>query len=482
MKLLIKNFLHIFLLLFFMSFLPFLNLYSFNFDETLISDFFYSFGIFFIGLFFIFILLSLLFKSYLKSASVLVYCYFVFIIGITSYRYLYINNEFCFRFFFRARYYFLFILITLFIGLFILINRRYSKMSPILRFLNLFFVLTLLVNIYRLFNANLSWHKQIREFNLQNVPLRKKLQKSVNLDIKDFPDIYYIILDTHPSFNVLNKYFNYDSTFFLHKLEDLGFKVLLDSKSSYDHTYHSIPSTLNMDYIFKNKIASYLLKNNNVKFVLQSYGYEFINIPSSWGPVKNMGNAGFYVLWNEFLRGFIDSFFKNTKLRFFTEYFFAKQKYFSLIEQLKFLEKKSTNKSPKFVLAHFLCPHEPIVFNRSGEFYFNLNHSRFEYLDQLVFFDNKIINLIEEILNNSKNKPIIILQSDHGPGLFWESDDFQEAPFDLRFENLTAIHMSKGAKNIDWDNFSTVNTFRIILNHIFNTNLDLLKYQYFNYS
>lgn len=479
----LKVFFYSALLPFFMALIPLLDLYSLNIDEVLISDFIATLCIFLSLFFLIFVFLIFVFKSYKKASFFLFIIYFSSYLILKFYRYFYINNSFYLTSIIRARFVFIFCLLLFFTLFFILLKLKTDIELSILKYLNLIFFLITISFFYKLIVANIEYIHEVNDYTKKNVLFRNKLKEAASFDFnkKVLPDIYYIILDTHPSFGVLKKYFNYDADIFYNKLKDLGFDVVLDSKSSYDHTYHSIPSTLNMNYLAKNSIASYLLKNNNVKYFLDYLGYNFINIPSSWGPVKKLGNSKFYNLINEFFQAFLEILFKNTKWRYFPDYYFGLQKYSSIFSQLEFFLKNINNKSPKFVLAHFLCPHGPVVFDRDGKFSFYLKHNKRQYLDQMIFFDEKIISVIQSIIDNSKINPIIILQSDHGPGLFWDNADLSEVPFDLRFEHLNAFYMPTLKNKISTDKFSAVNTFRIVFNHLFNLDLDLLEYKYFNY-
>ncbi|MFC1736984.1 hypothetical protein ACFL1X_12780, partial [Candidatus Hydrogenedentota bacterium] len=99
---------------------------------------------------------------------------------------------------------------------------------------------------------------------------------------------------------------------------------------------------------------------------------------------------------------------------------------------------------------------------------------RKQYIDQLVFVTRKTQETIDAILANSERPPIIILQSDHGPGSTLTWDKPEETNFHERLSILNAYYLPNEGDERLYENISPVNSFRVVLNRYFNTDLELL--------
>jgi hypothetical protein len=142
--------------------------------------------------------------------------------------------------------------------------------------------------------------------------------------------------------------------------------------------------------------------------------------------------------------------------------------------------------SPRFVFAHILLPHPPFVFNadgepippksfREGNYYDGTIEEYIEgYRGQLTFLNKKLATAISGIIEGSDPKPIIILQGDHGPGAYLNWDFMEENCFKERMSILNAYYLPDVPEGRLYDSISPVNSFRVILNTYFQTELGLL--------
>ena len=98
------------------------------------------------------------------------------------------------------------------------------------------------------------------------------------------------------------------------------------------------------------------------------------------------------------------------------------------------------------------------------------------YREQIIFANKEILEDIDAILAKSKTPPIILLMGDHGPASMFQFDIDQPGCVWERTSNLYALllpgHQNDGTL---YSTISPVNTFRVIFNTYFGTNLPLLE-------
>ena len=68
-------------------------------------------------------------------------------------------------------------------------------------------------------------------------------------NLKNLPDVYYIVLDEYAPLRTLNMFYDYDNTDFIEFLQERGFYVTKNSHSNYAETFLAMASTLNMKYV-----------------------------------------------------------------------------------------------------------------------------------------------------------------------------------------------------------------------------------------
>ena len=114
-------------------------------------------------------------------------------------------------------------------------------------------------------------------------------------DATALPDIYYIVLDGYASNSVLKQTYGFDNRRFTDGLTERGFYVAHQSRSNYAHTFLSLASSLNMDYVnhlsdvvgeqCQDRAIPYrMIKDSAVLRFLRSRGYRVIHFSSGWGP------------------------------------------------------------------------------------------------------------------------------------------------------------------------------------------------------
>ena len=159
-------------------------------------------------------------------------------------------------------------------------------------------------------------------------------------------------------------------------------------------------------------------------------------------------------------------------------------------------------KSPIFCFCHIYSPHDySVVFDKNGnvasvkgkqvlagianvadkqvmanEF---SNDFRKLYCEQMIYINKRIMTAIELIISNSRKKPIIVLQSDHGYKPFLSTDVLRSPSpskyaLGCRLPILNAYFLPEEERLNLYRTITPINTFRMVLNHCFNLKLKLL--------
>ncbi|OGD09939.1 hypothetical protein A2397_05990 [Candidatus Amesbacteria bacterium RIFOXYB1_FULL_44_23] len=340
-------------------------------------------------------------------------------------------------------------------------------------------------------------------------PIPDRTQISINqTGVQEYePDIYYIVLDMFAGEKPLGDVYNYTNRSFLTFLEDKGFKVIENATSNYAFTEVSLPSSLNMVYLDEiierskpknnNPRPMYdLLDNPQVWSFLKDRSYKIFNFSSVWGPLENPKGADenlgtsktISILGSKFkINEFYMVFLQTTALSPVIRNSLRDQTRLQLMYPFEQLPELARLPGKKFVFAHVALPHPPYLFDAQGEAISDTELAMIgddftdkeHYLAQLQFTQNKTMDMIEKLLTNSKTQPVIVLQSDHGPSSILGNPNKWAKPFDPagiseRMHILNAYYLPQGGDKMLYPSITPVNTFRIVFNYYFKTDLKLL--------
>jgi hypothetical protein len=326
--------------------------------------------------------------------------------------------------------------------------------------------------------------------------------EELSMDCSNTPDIYYIILDGYGRADMLSNLYQLDTQPFLNTLEEKGFYVAHESFTNYTQTIYSIPAGLNFRFIespgegLSGQIYfSGLVRENAIMKALKRCGYQTISLESGFFFTdhpdvdlyleESVGNTEFdsLLLVNSPLDVLADELkLEPPELSYATH----RERVRYSFDQLAGLY---AIKGPKFIFAHIVSPHPPFVFDQNGQpvdptypYYIgdgdDYQGSRAEYLAgysaQVQFVNQQLERVIDAVLANSTQPPIIILQGDHGPGsrLVWDAPD-QSCLWE-RTPILNAYYLPEDGASVLYPSISPVNSFRVVLNTYFGTQLPLL--------
>ena len=307
------------------------------------------------------------------------------------------------------------------------------------------------------------------------------------------PDVYYILPDAYAGSKSTEMYWNFDNNDFKNYLTENGFYVAKDSYANYDYTTASLPSTMNMTYVYGDGDPIDITRQSNSDWSVfdnfRSKGYTTFFIESGFYLNFLINNVDHKLcspsdmLDTFFVRKMFDrSMILPLGVEFFLQQGDRDRVNCSFDELDKILE---NDKTPKFVFTHIMSPHSPFVFGPTGgshaSIFSNLdNLSRYKnnlYIDQIQFVNYKLEHIIDKLLNTD-NPPIIIIQSDHGKRGA-TNDDEPAVRNDKQLNNFRAYYIPNGDRNIELENASPVNTFRVLFNTYFDYNYELLENKFY---
>ncbi len=144
---------------------------------------------------------------------------------------------------------------------------------------------------------------------------------------------------------------------------------------------------------------------------------------------------------------------------------------------------------PKFVFVHISSPHPPFVFGANGEavrygdcngldgasFQGSLEDYLRGYPQQMAYISRLTEEVVENILENSVTPPVIIIQGDHGSGMLLNWDSVESSCLLERTSILNAYYLPSHRKTQLYETITPVNSFRVVLNDLFNLDLALLE-------
>ncbi|MDM8520852.1 sulfatase-like hydrolase/transferase [Anaerolineales bacterium HSG6] len=384
----------------------------------------------------------------------------------------------------------------LFVILFYFILTSHRNLLPLTRVLN---VVTGILVLFQFFNIGAHW-LQTEEVASTDIGIMQQKDDSTNR-----PDIYHIILDGYGRSDILADIYQHDNQPFIEALQERGFYVAKNSQSNYAQTVLSLASILNLDYIDNLDLSSEedqtialrkRLKNNKVVDFLHQHGYLFVSFSTGYS-LTEMDNADIFIIPQLGLSEFENMLVSTTPIPVLltiissniSQYDFHRARFLEIFKQLGNPIKAN---QPIYLFAHILLPHPPFVFDAEGnpvnpkrpfslddgDHFRDKGGNQAEYIEgyrnQLAFTNQQLLIVLDKILANTDQPPIIILQGDHGPGSQLDLDNINQTNLTERFYILNAYHLPDGGSSKLSDTITPVNSYRLIFNHYFSTNYEEL--------
>lgn len=332
-----------------------------------------------------------------------------------------------------------------------------------------------------------------------------------------YPDIYYIILDGYGRADILRQLYDYDNSAMLAALADRGFFTASRAHANYCQTGLSLASALNMRYLDSERDRldpasrkptpiKWLIAHSRVADFLRQRSYQTVAFSTGYHPTE-IKNADVFIstettVWflDEFQSGLVSTtplpfiigklrrlpFFPAVNLQF--ESNAHRQR---ILRTLGHLANLRPQARPRFIFAHLILPHPPFLFDHRGPCENQDNVFRFadgsdvigrgiptsgeytaRYVEQLRYTNQLVLEVIDTILARTVRAPVIIVQSDHGPGSQLNWRDADQTNLGERFSILNACYLPDGGNALLADDLNPINTFRAVFNHYFDTTFE----------
>lgn len=327
-----------------------------------------------------------------------------------------------------------------------------------------------------------------------------------NADAGYKPDIYYLIVDGYGREDVLREYYGFDNSHFINFLEGEGFYVADLSTSNYSRTALSLATSMNFEYMDYLAFAGEESKNQDplkklmvkskTRYILEQTGYK-VYLSGELLFAQERDPAIVFHSPNFTRLTVLESLLLETSMMEIaidqwdvdiSDYTYQRHRE-RVIDAFSLIKKLVDEHSPKFTLVHIIAPHPPFVFDREGnpvepdgpynifdaiDYVGGVEEYITGYNDQLIYINVLLKETIGYILDHSDDPPIIILQADHGPAAYFDWERSERSCIKERFSILNAYYMPKVMERSMYESITPVNTFRIIFNEIFNTQLGFL--------
>ncbi len=334
------------------------------------------------------------------------------------------------------------------------------------------------------------------------------------------PNIYCVLVDSLARPDVLKRLYGLDISDFVDFLRARGFCVPPRSRANYAQTMLVLASMFNMNYL--DKLIARLprdmfhrgpvveqIRRNAVCDYLHKLGYTTVVFPSfsvgfdilAWDAVDTGAGVALNRLEALLLQRTPLGCLHPRRLSVLARKILGAKLISRLsalcadpiaihrrltLHALRHLGVPPGVKEPCLCFAHVLCPHPPFAFDRHGnpvpapwdqhdgtECYLTGEDYIRAYREQAIFVTSELRKLADRLIREDPDAVIVIF-SDHGPGLRLDFEHPDKTDMSERMSNFIALRVPGLDCRRVPPTLSPVNVFRIIFNTCFGTTLPLL--------
>jgi hypothetical protein len=321
------------------------------------------------------------------------------------------------------------------------------------------------------------------------------------------PDIYHIVTDGMSGAAVMREVYGHDTGPFYEALRRRGFAVAMQAHPPYNMTLLSLGATFQGQYLAPAKIAAASHSGDRLRAelakvavdgpvhrALRRLGYRFLatttgtadffRFPPETEVIEPPGGARHWM--------FEHHYFRHTRLSAISSFhnIFSRANRRALNDDIRHALKTAPTRAPDAGAApihfyeHLLAPHPPFSLDRNGDDDFKsfghfafMNDGQLEwrpelrpeyragYVEKTLFVEDRLIRQIDHILAASDAPKLIVLQSDHGGGLYYASNALKYTCLKERYGSFLAIYASDPKVHAYFDKaltrpYNTVNLYR----------------------
>lgn len=347
---------------------------------------------------------------------------------------------------------------------------------------------------------NIIYHNKYISRHNDSALVKTTLQRPALM--KSYPDIYFIVLDAYAREDILRDLYNFDNSEFLNFLKGKGFYIADESASNYGQTGLSLGACFTLSYLdekvktiglgnVSRESLDDIIRRSIVIDSLKRYGYKIVAFVSNRTETNLQDVADVYLDPRTSLNMFRSALKNMTPLpdimaakKTYSDFDKHRQNILYILDNIG--KVAGDVQSPKFVFAHIESPHPPFVFGPNGEVRnpearfddhdgnwlirpgrLSLEQYHTYYRDQIIFLNSRMKKVVEKILRDSKQPPIIMILGDHGPRseTVWEQPE--ETNMKECMSNLNAYYLPNNGSRLLYPQITPVNSFRIIFNYYF---------------
>jgi hypothetical protein len=317
----------------------------------------------------------------------------------------------------------------------------------------------------------------------------------------DARDIYVMLLDGYPGRAAAMREPSFDADAFAAALRTRGFDVASDSRSNYVTTRLTLPSVFaaaqlpDMPSLRQPGTRQHdahglrdATESGVVLSALGAAGYERIAIASGYGEIgpRRVDRLIIPPQVEEFEQSLLRSTIVGSIVDFLAPDAAASQKHERIEATLDDAARvaEEPHDRPRFVFVHVPGPHAPWVVDAAGNPFPGRSSlfasfadpikepelRRHRFFEFSTYIANRTVATVDRILAASSRPPVIVLFSDHGPDISFDTYDPLSSDLDQRTSNLIAL-LAPGRADLLPDDATVVNIFPIVLNSYLGTDL-----------